>query len=296
MLSATHPPFELFTPPYDRLHPLEAMGDLVGDPRLHSGVAVLWHLGRGKPTRDIQPVLQRPGGIALMVVLPPASRLRQNPDLFRVVESCHPHSIMPFHEEPDPEEVAALLRRPPADFPGQLTDYLAWRGLQVDLDTRRLVRRTAELSEEITTISALARGVYMSRRALGRRFLKAGLPVPSHLLHFCRTLRAAVRLQSTGESVSAAAGALGYPDGFSLSNQMHRLTGVRPSEARNHLGWEWLVEAWLRTEARRGSLRLPLRAGIASETPADGAQRQAQHTRSTPRSRSTRPGRPEGFR
>lgn len=276
MFHGSHPPFELFAPPYNRLFPLEAAGDLVGDPKLHPGVALVWHLGRGRPTQDIQPALNRPGGISLMVILPPAPRLRQNPDVFRVIESCRPHSILPYHEEADPEEISALLRRPPTDLPGQVTDYLSWRGLSVSLDTRRVVRRTIEVSDEVTTVSALARRVYLSRRALGRRFLNAGLPVPSHLLHFSRALRAAVRLQSTSDSIAEVAHALGYPDGFSLSNQMHRLAGVRPSEVRPRLGWEWLVEAWLRVEARAGSLGISLGAGAGTDGAASGAHRQAR--------------------
>lgn len=290
MFRTSRPPFDLFAPPYDRLIPLEAAGDLVGDPELRPGLSLVWHLGRGKPTQDLQPALNRPGGVSLVVILPPAPRLRQNPDIFRVVEACRPHSILPFHEEAVPEELSALLRRPPSDLPAQVTDYLAWRGLRVDLDTRRLIRRAVELSEEVTTVSALSRRVYLSRRALGRRFLNAGLPVPSHLLHFSRVLRAAIRLQESAESIATVANALGYPDGFSMSNQMYRLTGARPSDARSRLGWEWLVEAWLRVEAREGGLRARLKGADGTEGASRGAQRQARRRGpGTPR-RSRRTG------
>jgi hypothetical protein len=36
-----------------------------------------------------------------------------------------------------------------------------------------------------------------------------------------------------------------------MSNQMKRLIGHRPSEVRELLGWEWLVEAWLKQERGR---------------------------------------------
>ena len=78
--------------------------------------------------------------------------------------------------------------------------------------------------------------------------------MPSHWLHFSRLLRVAIRLQNSGESVLSAGYELGYPDGFSLSNQMARLTGYRPTEARMYLGWEWLLEAWLQQEADTGGL------------------------------------------
>lgn len=110
------------------------------------------------------------------------------------------------------------------------------------------------MSAELRTVSALSRSLYLSRRALGRRFLGRGLPVPSHWLHFARVLRGAIRLQNSDDSLFSVAAQLGYTDGFALSNQMKRLTGVRPSTARERLGWEWLVEAWLCREARDGAL------------------------------------------
>ena len=131
-------------------------------------------------------------------------------------------------------------------------DYLQWRGIGVDMEVRRLIRRTIELSSELRSITALARSLYLSRRALGRRFLTNGLPVPSHWLHFGRVLRAGLCLQSTGGTLAEAASRFGYPDGFALSNQMQRLVDVRPSDARRYLGWEWLVEAWVHTEAASG--------------------------------------------
>ena len=82
--------------------------------------------------------------------------------------------------------------------------------------------------------------------------LTNGLPVPSHWLHFARVLRAALLLQSSAVTLAEAARRYGYPDGFALSNQMHRLVGVRPSDARRYLGWDWLVEAWIQTEAADG--------------------------------------------
>jgi AraC-like DNA-binding protein len=81
-----------------------------------------------------------------------------------------------------------------------------------------------------------------------------GLPVPSHWLQIGRILRVAIQLQNSGASVFAIASEAGYPDGFSLSNQMQRLIGVRPSFVREYLGWEWLLESWLRHEAEGGGL------------------------------------------
>jgi AraC-like DNA-binding protein len=124
----------------------------------------------------------------------------------------------------------------------------------VDRDTARVIRRIVDLSGELRTISAVARSMYLSRRALGRRLMSRGLPVPSHWLHVGRLLRLALRLQNTDATVASVAFELGYPDGFSASNQMERLVGWRPSTVRERLGWEWVLEAWLKREAETGGL------------------------------------------
>ena len=161
---------------------------------------------------------------------------------------------MPFHEEPHVDDVRTLLAAPPDDLPAAVVDYVRWRGIPLDLDIRRLVRRTLELSADLRSVNALARSVYLSRRALGRRFTNSGLPVPSHWLHAGRVLRATLRIQEPEATLAQIAFELGYPDGFALSNQMKRLTGIRPSEARTRRGWEWMVESWLRKEASEGGL------------------------------------------
>jgi AraC-like DNA-binding protein len=110
-------------------------------------------------------------------------------------------------------------------------------------------------------VAGLSRALYLSRRALGRRFVSRRLPVPSHWLQFSRLLRATIQLQRRRHTLEAVAMGLGYPDGFSLSNQMTRLTGVRPSMARERLGWEWLMEAWLGLERDNGTVDIAGRSG-----------------------------------
>ena len=241
----------LFAPPY---HRLEAMR--WDDPRFtrpsDPGTGLVWQLRLGSWSRVFEVVRRRPPGIALIVILPSSVDLDSAPELLRVVEACRPHSILPFHREPHVEDLSQLLRREPEDLSVEIMDYLQWRGIHVDIEVRQLIRRTIDLSSELRSITALSRSLYLSRRALGRRFLTNGLPVPSHWLHFGRVLRAALKLQGSNATLAEAAGRFGYPDGFALSNQMHRLVGVRPSDARRYLGWDWLVEAWIRTEAVSG--------------------------------------------
>jgi hypothetical protein len=51
---------------------------------------------------------------------------------------------------------------------------------------------------------------------------------------------------------------VGYPDGFTMSNQMKRLIGCRPSEVRENLGISWILEEWVTREVEAGRLRWPI--------------------------------------
>jgi len=257
------PVFSLFAPPYAEFLPMDAGEGFASRPEVMRGVALLWCMERGHSGEELGVAATRPAGVPLMVILPPSTIVRRLKDrVLEIVEEARPQSILPYHPAPDPEEMCHLLRREPEGLAGELLDFLVWRGLRLDQETRRIVRRIAELSCEIRTLTALQRGVYLSRRALGRRFRDRGLPVPSHWLQFCRILRAAIKLQNSEAPLHQIARALGYPDGFTLSNQMDRLVGIRPSLARERLGWEWVAEAWLQLEWKSGGLEVPLR-GLA---------------------------------
>ena len=255
MTPPTHPPaLSLFIHPYRTLLPVTGGKRQLRSEGRAPGGALVWHLRGGAHEQDAAVVRDRPGGLSLIVILPPFAAPTADPGLLGIIESMRPSAVLPFHPEPDVDDLAALLRKPPEDLAVELTDYVAWRGFQLDRETVHLIRRIVSLSADLRSITALCRSLYMSRRALGRRFVSRGLPVPSHWLHFARLLRVAIRLQNSDDSVLSVGFEVGYPDAFSLSNQMLRLTGFRPSEARAFLGWEWLLEAWLRKEADEGAL------------------------------------------
>jgi AraC-like DNA-binding protein len=111
---------------------------------------------------------------------------------------------------------------------------------------------------------------------MGRRLQNRGLPVPSHWLQLGRLLRVASRLQNSQATISSVAFEHGYPDGFSLSNQMERLIGHRPSDVREWLGWEWLVESWLQREAARGGLRPSASPAVRQAGPTPRARRRGR--------------------
>ena len=243
-----------FFPPYRTLEALTSLKQIPSGPLPNRGFGVLWNLAAGDVVSGLRSLRARPPGLALVIRLPPAQEVHSQEGLLDLIEQSRPHSILPYMAEVETEELAVVLRRFPSEFALEVADYLIWRGVDVDMETRRLLRKTLELSEHLRTVNGLARSLYMSRRALGRRFMTRGLPVPSHWLHFGRVLRASILLQEPTSSLFGVSCELGYPDGFALSNQMKRLTGLRPSIMKECYGWEWIVESWLHQEAAEGNL------------------------------------------
>lgn len=279
-------PLSLFSHPYRSLRPLSGGHTRLRSEGLGPGSALVWRLGEGEHAEQARIVNERPGGLALVVILPPAPTILADPELMRIVEASRPQAILPHHDRIAVEDLAHVLRRPPEDLPAEVTEYVAWRGVALDRETVRLVRKTLALSAELRSISALSRSLYLSRRAMGRRLLSRGLPVPSHWLQFGRLLRVAIRLQNSSESVLSIGYEVGYADAFSLSNQMHRLTGFRPSEVREYLGWEWLLEAWLCEEARTGGLAPEYAFGLLKGAAPASDDAQAEQRRRALRARS----------
>ena len=241
----------LLGPPYRHLQPVNLADP--AQPR-EGGWSMTWNLGHERWRDGEKLVTDRLAGIPLVIILPEGNERLSVLRILRLIERTRPQVVLPHHKAPRPREIASVVRRPPTSLASSVTDYLEWRGIPLDPGTRNIVRRTLELSDRVQTITALARNLYMSRRALGRRLLSQELPVPSHWLQIARILRVTIKIQNSDASLFSIATSLGYPDGFSLSNQMKRLCGIRPLEARQRLGWEWLFETWLAREAGRGTL------------------------------------------
>lgn len=227
---------------------------------------MVWNLGSASWSDGSRVVADRAAGLPLAVILPDAN---DHPSVLWVLKSIarsRPQAVLPFHKRPRPPEIASVIRRAPVSLASSVTEYMDWRGFSLDSVTRSIICRTVELSSRVRTISALASHLYMSRRALGRRFYNRRLPVPSHWLHIGRLLRATISLQNTDATVFNIAASLGYPDGFSLSNQMHRLCGLRPQDVRDLVGWEWVFEAWIQREAKAGNIAPTVLAARSSIT------------------------------
>ncbi|HEX6587946.1 MAG TPA: helix-turn-helix domain-containing protein, partial [Longimicrobiales bacterium] len=150
------------------------------------------------------------------------------------------------------ERLRQLLRNTPRRPQQEFVDYFRRRGLLCDDRSRIEVDRLFAEARITHSVAALARRMASSRRTLGRHFAEAGLPAPSHWLQFARLLFVSLYLQRNRCSIGRAAAEMGYPDPFTMSNQMKRLTGLRPSEVKSRYGWSWIAECWIVEETSRG--------------------------------------------
>lgn len=264
----------LIRPPYVKAERLEVgWSPRELPPRGH---ALVWSL-RGAPLPGLlESVLARPAGLPLFLVLPPPGRVGEVVGLLARLHELAPRAVVPWGPLADVEALRALLATHARPLPIEVTEYLIRRGL-LPLRAAMAARQVLELAGTTRSITALCKRMYLSRRTLGRHFEAEGIPVPSHWLQMGRLLNVAVRLQREHATAFRAAVDVGYPDGFTMSNQMKRMLGCRPTEVRECLGWEWIVESWVKSETQRGGFaaerfvgavapylraRAPLRASV----------------------------------
>ncbi|MFP4624553.1 MAG: helix-turn-helix domain-containing protein [Gemmatimonadota bacterium] len=213
------------------------------------GGAVVWFMA---PVGNIYPELdwvsERPGWLPLFIVLPEPEDVLPIAPILRVLPELGPRGVVPVAGRGLEPALRTLLASPPRALPAAVADQLEHAGLVPDPRTRAVVETIFGAAPNVRSIETLAARMCQSRRTLGRFFRDRDLPVPSHWLQFARILHVAIHIQNTRASINRVSARFGYNDGFTMSNSMKRLTGHRPSFVREHLGWEWIIEAWLRRE------------------------------------------------
>jgi len=239
---------EILEPPYEnsRQHWLE-------DPWPCEPTSVIvWRMDR-RPAENLaeafEALADRPPELDLAIVLPAAFRLGPAGEVFHRLPWLNPAAILPCSVGAL-DRIKLLLSLPPKDLAHAVTKYFLQTGFLTSGQAGPVQQLLSE-GAHVRSVTGLARRIGTSRRTLGRRMERWALPSPSRWVQFSRLLHVCLQLQRPGVSVARAASACGYPDPFTLSNQMKRVLGLRPSEARCYLGWKWAAHAW----ARRNSTR-----------------------------------------
>lgn len=235
--------------PYDTFRYIDRAGKL---DLISPGTAVVWFITpTGVQSDELEWVASRPRGVSLAVILPPANEIGLIAPFLYQIGDLHPNAVLPMGGLTTPRHVRSALSGLPRNLPFAVASYLWRHRLVTNVKARSEITRIFELAPRTSTINRLCRDLYLSRRTLGRHFESCALPVPSHWLQFARLLHVVLRAQSERLAVFKIALSAGYPDGFTLSNQLKRMTGFRPSEIRGFVGFEWLVDSWLDLERQR---------------------------------------------
>lgn len=243
----------LIAPPYETFSPIDTRWSPVSMPP--RGLGLIWWLLDGTTQQnEFQWLYYRPPGLPLFIILPPASDLQRTLPLLNYINALNPRSVLPSGPSVTPRNIRRLLASTPQQIPETLTHYFVRRKLIVNDSIRRLIYKVLESAPKASSITQLAKRLYTSRRTLGRQFAAAGLPVPSHWLQITRIFHTIFRIQTEETTVNRIAARSGYPDGFTLSNQMKRLMDCRPTDVRNNLGWEWVIEQWIKQETYSGGI------------------------------------------
>ena len=148
------------------------------------------------------------------------------------------------------EPLRALLRKSltnPIGMPDEVEQWLPIRLPGLAPGVGQMIGLIVRLAPGFTEVSALLGTLGHAERTVRTWFRRAAVPGPGKWLAAAHAVHAALRLQAE-ESLPLLTIAVecGYSDHSSLSRQSLRLFGVRPGAIRRTLGWEWLLDRWLR--------------------------------------------------
>jgi AraC-like DNA-binding protein len=162
----------------------------------------------------------------------------------RRAAELHVRAVLAETEPPRARLRAALTD--PGDMAEEIERWLPARLPGLVPGVARMIVTIVRLSPSFSEVSALLGSVGHAERTARTWFHRAGVPGPGKWLAAAHAVRAALRLQSEGAPLLTVAVECGYSDHSSLSRQSLRLFGVRPGAIRRTLGWEWLMDRWLR--------------------------------------------------
>jgi len=138
----------------------------------------------------------------------------------------------------------------PTDLPEQVAQWLPVRLPELPPGVVLLIGDIFRLAPLHHELGELLARLGRAERTMRTWFLQAGVPGPGKWLGAAHAIRAALRLQADQRvPLLTVAVECGYSDHSSLSRQCLRLFGVRPGAIRPTLGWEWLLDRWLRRAA-----------------------------------------------
>jgi AraC-like DNA-binding protein len=168
-------------------------------------------------------------------------------DIDRAGHAGGPHVRAVLIEGEPPRPRLRRILTDASTLPDQVEQWLPVRLPDLVPDVRQMVGLIVRLSPGFAEVSVLLGTLGHAERTVRTWFRRAGVPGPGKWLAVAHAVRAALRLQAEESApLLTIAVECGYSDHSSLSRQSLRLFGVRPGAIRRTLGWEWLLDRWLR--------------------------------------------------
>lgn len=156
-------------------------------------------------------------------------------------------------DEPIAPTLRRLMTRSP-DLGAEVVEWLPLRGIRIAPECAPLVRDVVRLARAHRAVRDLLREIGESEPGARKRLRGRGLPAPSGWFCAARALHAALHLQGSRErTLHDVALDCGYSEHSTLSRQMVRVFGLRPSTVRELIGWEPLADRWVARAMQDGS-------------------------------------------
>jgi AraC-like DNA-binding protein len=255
-----HPALELplplfqVAPPYQRAQRLRGISDEIG--RLTPGSVLLLEVeAEPRDWYSLQELTRRLRSAAPLLPL----ALRFDTRRVDVLHAAVQVARMPVRAVLSrDEEMEKALRRQlsrPVDLASDVVEWLGLQGIRLSPTLKHLIEGIVSLAPGYPAVAPLLTRIGTSESSARFRLQKKRLPPPGRWLQAARALHAALHLQSRPDRpLLPLALALGYADHSALSHLLGRAFAVRPAEIRERLGWEWLLDRWLRSRTREGAV------------------------------------------
>jgi AraC-like DNA-binding protein len=136
----------------------------------------------------------------------------------------------------------------PITLARDVVDWLQLRPIRLNPNQAHLLDRIFAAAPHHADLTTLLEHFRIPQSSARFRLRKRGLPSPNRWFQVARAIHAALRLQARpDQGVATIARQLGFADHSALAHLLRRSINVTANEVRGTLGWEWLLDRWLRS-------------------------------------------------
>ena len=136
----------------------------------------------------------------------------------------------------------------PSTLAQGVVDWLQLRSIRLNPNQADLIQSIFAAAPRHDDLTSLLDRHGIPQSSARFRLKKRGLPSPTRWFQLARAIHAALRLQARpDQSVASVARQLGFADHSAFAHLLRRSLHVTANQIRGTLGWEWLLEHWLRS-------------------------------------------------